>query len=236
MKRAPLPGVDPSIYLAALPLLVRNPSIVIVPLLMAVIGILVGRLFTPGGADLGGITGGILQLFVFLLMLFGLGTACIIADDAWRHGRASFENGWVEARRRAPEILMAAIGVSFVLAIGQYASALLGAIGYLLLAAAAFFLIFAIPAAAVGGVPGGAAIQVSIDRVRANPLSAALATIVTIGLVIVVTPMLTWLAPYLTGFSVIGSLIEAVFQAIFVSYSALIVTKSYTDAAFGRRF
>jgi hypothetical protein len=243
MRRAPqLPGVDLKIYLSALPLLARNPSIVVVPLLMAVAGVLLIRLFPPtGGAVLGSLTAGIVWLIVFLLLMFGLGTACIIADDAWRHGHVSFDRDWAEARRRAPEILMASIGVSLVLWIAQFVGQLLGPVAILLIALAAFFLIWAIPAAAIGGIPGGAAIQASIDRVRANPLSAALATIVTLALVVILAPLVqswfeNWLYPFTAGTTVVGSLIGALIQSITVAYAALIITKTYSDAAFGRRW
>jgi hypothetical protein len=243
MKRVPqLPGVDLSIYWSALPLLVRNPSIVVVPLLMAVIGVLLARIFPIGASSLGGLTGGLVWLLTVLLILFGLGTACVIADDAWRHSRASFDRDWTEARRRAPEILFAALGVTFVIGIAQYVATFLGGMLALILTAiAAFFLIWTIPAAAIGGVPGGAALQVSIDRVRSNPLSAAIAAIVTIVLTVILAPLgkfwiESWLAPYTPGMSVGGELIGAVLEAIAISYSALIITKSYADAAFGRRY
>jgi hypothetical protein len=243
MRRAPqLPGVDLRIYLTALPLLVRNPSIVVVPLLMAVAGVLLIRLFPPvGGAVLGSLTGGIVWLGVFLLLMFGLGTACIIADDAWRHGHVSFDRDWAEARRRAPEILMASIGLSLILWLAQFVGVLLGWVSILLVALAAFFLIWAIPAAAIGGIPGAAAIQASIDRVRANPLSAALATIVTLALVVILAPLVqswfeNWLSPFTAGTTVVGSLVGALIQAITVAYAALIITKTYSDAAFGRRW
>ena len=244
MKRAPqLPGVDFSIYASAAALLVRNPTIIVVPLLMAVVGVLINRVIVAGAGagGLGGLTASVALLFEFLLLLFGLGAACIIADDAWRHSRASFEKGWVEARRRAPEILMTAVGVSLLFTVGQIVTQTFGVIGYLLLAVIAFFLIFAIPASAIGGIPGAAAIQVSIDRVRANPLSAAVATIVTIALTMYVAPIAAvaidgWFAPYDGGTTLVGALALAVLQSIAIGYSALVITKSYFDVAFGRRY
>ncbi len=57
------------------------------------------------------------------------------------------------------------------------------------------FLIWTIPAAAVGGIPGGAAIQVSIERVRAQPLPAILATVVALALLGYVVPLAgSWIA------------------------------------------
>jgi hypothetical protein len=243
MKRSPLAGIDLTIYPRALLLLVTNPSIILVPLLMAVIAVLMSRVLSPGsGMGLAGITAGIGGLIALLLELFGLGTACIIADSAWRHGRASFDDGWTEARRRGGDILTSAIFFSLILGVAQYAGALLGAIlALILMAVAALFLIWAIPAAAVGGIPGGASVQVSIERVRATPIPAALVTIVSI-LVAFWLPQLvgTWLGdlifPLVAGTPLVASLIGALIQAVALSYVALIITKTYTDAAFTRRW
>jgi hypothetical protein len=167
VKRSPVPGIDLGVYVSALPVLVRNPSIIVVPLLMAVIGVLLGVVMTPfSSGTVGSLTLGLAQLISFMLTLFGLGAACVIADDAWRHGRASFDRGWVETRNRGGDILMAAVGFGLLISVGLYVTQLLGIIGYLVTAAIVVFLIWTIPAAAVGGIPGGAAIQVSIERVR----------------------------------------------------------------------
>jgi hypothetical protein len=243
MKRSPLPGVDLGVYLQAIPLLVRNPSIIVVPLLMAVIGVLVGRVMQPyGGSPFSQMTSGLAGFILLLLQLFGLGAACIIADDAWRHGRASFDRGWSETQRRGGEILMSALGVAIVTSLGQFVAVLLGSLVSLILSVViALFLIWAIPAAAIGGVPGGASIQISIDRVRGNPLSAAIATIVTIAVTFFGAPWLAtivigWLLPYLAGSApIIESLLFALFSAIAYGYVALILTKTYSDAAFTRR-
>ena len=242
MRRTQLPGVDLGVYARAVPLLLRNPSIVVVPLLMAVIGILLALTLMPGAGALGVATGGLASLVVLLLELFGLGTACIIADDAWRHGRASFDRGWTEARRRAGEIFFASIGLTLLLFIAQYAGILLPIpfLALLLQAAVIFFCIWTIPAAAIGGVPGGAAIQISIDRVRENPLSAALAAVVSVALIHFAAPILAadlaaWILPYSGGSAIIGALIEALFEAIAIGYVGLVLAKTYTDASFGGR-
>jgi hypothetical protein len=244
MPRAPVPSVDLSPYIKALPLLVRNPTIIVVPLLMTVVGVLFGQLFSPyGGGVLTEATGGLAALIVFLLDLFGLGAACVMADDAWRQGRVSFDSGWSEARRRGGDILMAAVGVGLLLSVGQYVSNLFGGVGIILMAVIAFFLIFAIPAAAVGGIPGGAAIQVSIDRARSAPLAAGIATAATILLVFFAAPYAAlylgaFIAPYAGGSTlIVAALLKALLQAIAVAYMALVLTKTYTEVAFtGRRW
>jgi hypothetical protein len=242
VKRAPLLGIDVTVYATALPVLVRNPSIIVVPLLMAVIGVLLTVVMTPfSSGGIGSMTLGLAQLVVFMLTLFGLGAACVIADDAWRHGRASFDRGWVETRRRGSDILMAAVGFGLLVTVGLYVTQLLGLIGYLLTAAIIVFLIWTIPAAAVGGIPGGASIQVSIDRVRSSPLPAVLATIVALVLLGLAVPIAAnWLATLLLtwtyGSILVERLIAALLQALAISYIALVITKTYTDAAFSRRW
>jgi hypothetical protein len=241
VKRAQPSPIDLAPYAAAIPLLVRNPSIVVVPLLMAVIGVLLGVVMTPGGGSgIGVATAGLAGLIEFLLTLFGLGAACIIADDAWRHGQASFDRGWTEAQRRGGEIFMASIGFGLLVTVGTYVAAWFGPIGLLLTVVIITFLIWTIPAAAVGGIPGGAAIQVSIDRVRANPLAAVPATIVSIALLVFAVPYATaalggMLLQYSFGSTLLYRLAGALLQAIAMGYIALVITKTYTDTAFGAR-
>jgi hypothetical protein len=243
MRRAPVAGPDLGIYLRALPLLVRTPSIVVVPLMMAVLGILVGEVLAPlGGGIAGQLTGGLAGFLVFILELFGLGAACVIADDAWRHGRASFDRGWSEARRRGSELFMAAFGVAIVLSAASFVTPLFGAlVADVLAAIAVVFLIWVMPAAAIGGVPGGAALGISIERVRETPLPAIVAAVVAIALLRVAVPyaavnLFILVAPYGGSLSpIIFQLITALLQAIAMGYIALIVTKTYADVAFGRR-
>lgn len=230
MRRSPLPGVDLGVYAAALPLLVRNPAIVVIPLLMLVVGVLIGQLFPGGGL------GGFANLFTILLSLFGLGAACIMADDAWRHGRASFESGWSDARRRAGDIFMAALGVTLLITVAQFVGSFLGALALLLVAAVAIFLIWTVPAAAIGGIPGGAAIQVSIDRVRSTPLPAAIAAVVSVLLIfcarLAAINLAAAIGPSTGDAVIVEALIGALLQAIAIGYIALVLAKTYADSAF----
>jgi hypothetical protein len=241
MRRAPLSGVDLSVYAKAVPLLVRNPSIVVVPLLMAVIGVLLGLVMVPySGGLMGSMTGGLAYFVLILLELFGLGAACIIADGAWRKGRASFENGWAEARRKGGDILFASLGVTLLLWVAQYAGSLIGPLAIALMVLVVVFLIWTIPAAAVGGIPGGAAIQASIDRVRGAPLPAVIAAIVSVALLALGVPLLSsylggLLLPLMAASIIPELLLNALLQGVAVGYVALILTKTYTDAAFGTR-
>jgi hypothetical protein len=232
-----LRNLDLLMYVRALGLLVRNPSIIVVPLLMGVVGVFVGQI---GGGSGGGIIGGITQLLVILLNMFAFGAACIIADTAWRRGHASFDDGWNEARRKGGEILTAAMGFTFVLYLAQFAGTLVGALANILLAVALYFLIYTIPAAAIGGVPGGAALQISIERARYHPLPTIVVAVVSVAAYLLGSLLMPYFAPLLAqssfaSFNLVIALFGALIQAIAVGYIALIVTKTYADISFGRR-
>ncbi|GAC1421746.1 MAG: hypothetical protein NVSMB5_15070 [Candidatus Velthaea sp.] len=238
-----LRGVDPLMYLRALGLLVRNPAIMVVPLLMGVIGVFVSQFAgDPGGGMLSGLTGSITGFIILLLKLFAFGTATILADQAWRRPRVSFDDGWTEARRKAGEIISAAFGFTFVLFIAGYAAQLLGPFGLVVYAAAIFFLIYTIPAAAIGGVPGGAALQISIDRARAHPIPTIVVTVISVALFlylgVLLSPLLAFFITPLSfaSFNLVAGLFNAIVQAIAVGYIALVVAKTYNDVSYGSRY
>ncbi len=239
-----LRGLDLLIYLRAFGLLVRNPSIVVVPLLMGIVGVFFAQVGgDPGGGGVfGSLTGGIMSLLILLLKMFAFGTACIIADAAWRRGRASFDESWNEARRKGGEILTAALGFTFVLYAAGFAGSLIGPLAPVILALAVYFLIYTIPAASIGGVPGGAAIQVSIDRARANPLPTIVVTIVSVAaffyLGFLLAPLFELLLAPLSfaSMNLLSAIFSATVQAIAVGYIALVVSKTYADVSFGRRY
>jgi hypothetical protein len=238
-----LRNLDLLMYLRAIVLLVRNPSIIVVPLLMGVIGVFVGQVGgeAGGGGIFGDLTSGITSLVVLLLKMFAFGTACIIADTAWRRGRAPFDDAWNDARRKGGEILTASLGFTFVLYVAAFAGSLVGPLSPILIAVALYFLIYTIPAAAIGGVPGGAALQVSIERARANPLPTIIVAVVSVAaflyLDVMLAPLFTYLLAPLSFASItlLAALFGAIVQAIAVGYIGLIVTKTYADISFGRR-
>ncbi|MDB5094972.1 MAG: hypothetical protein JWO85_3073, partial [Candidatus Eremiobacteraeota bacterium] len=176
-----------------------------------------------------------------MLQLFGLGAACVIADDAWRNGHASFERGWSEARRRGSDILMAALGVAIVTSLAQFVAVLLGIwVAFALGIVIYVFLIWAMPAAAVGGIPGGAAIGVSVERVRETPLPAVLTAIIAYAVTAFAVPyvstyLTSLLLPYISGAPIVIPLIGALLSAVAYGYVALIITRTYTGTAFTRR-
>jgi len=237
--------VDVTTYGRALLLLVRFPAVILAPLLVAVAQVLVFRLLSISdvGGPFAGATSGLVGLLLQLLNSFALSVSLIVADSAWRNGRAPFDHAWDEARRKAGDILMAAIGFSFILWAASLAGGLIGSVGALLLEAVAmFFFIYTLPAAAIGGVPGGAALQVSLERARGAVPATILVTVVYV-LVYVVLPILAQstlpslllLSPI--GYSdVVASLFGALIEAIAAGYVALVLAKTYNDVSYGRRY
>jgi hypothetical protein len=237
--------VDLVPYARALVMLVRFPGVILAPLLIAVARVLIFRLLSisdTGGA-VAGLTTGLAGLFVQLLQAFALCVSLIIADQAWRNGRAPFDEALDEARRKAPDILMAALGFTFIIWVAGQIGGFLGGIGTIALGAVAlFFFIYALPAAAIGGVPGGAALQISLDRARSAVPATIFVTVIFV-LVYYVVPVLATdaILPLLmlTSFevsSVIASLIGAFIEAVAAGYVALVLAKAYNDVSYGRRY
>jgi len=225
-----------NVYLEAIPLLLRNPALLLAPLFTGVLGVLVQEFGgAPAGGDvLGGLTSSILALLIFLFNCFGLGISVIIADNIWRSGKGSFEDGWEEGRRKAGDIFMAALGLNFIiyiaLQIGSFISPILGEVLFLV---AFFFLIYTIPAAAIGGVPGFMALNTSIERVRESYLPAIGLAVCFIVLYWAVGTVLIPL--YTAQLGISSFLIGAAFRAIVLGYFALVLARSYSNIAFVRR-
>lgn len=223
---------DLLVYLRAFGVFARNPTVIVLPLLAGLIGVLVSQVSDVAG---GGLIASLTTFLLLLIQLFALGVSIIIGDAGWRRGRASFDEAWQDARNKGRDILFAAFGFTFVLSIAQYAGQLVpGIIGIVLLAIATYYLIFTIAAAAIGGIPGGAAISVSIERVRGAPLASAILTIVVLVLFFFLPRALdTFL---FTTFGVtspmIGLLIDAVIQAVITGYLAIVMAKVYANVSF----
>ncbi|MGZ3497723.1 MAG: hypothetical protein ACXWNK_06515 [Vulcanimicrobiaceae bacterium] len=227
-------GLDLSLYFKALPLYARNLGVAIPPLVAAVVKILLGFLSGPITDPLGGAGVGIFGLIAQLVLGFSLGVSLIFADDAWRHGRASLSNAWAEARRKMGNILIATLGFFFLTYVAQLIGGLFGGIGSALLAAiAAFFLIYAFPAAAIGGAYGPDVFSASLRLARSRPLPTAILTIVSLFVYFYVGFILpVILGPYVgsAGFIVLQLLLPA----LATGYVAFVVAKQYSDYSFGR--
>jgi hypothetical protein len=234
--RKPRERIDLSIYVRALGVFARNPTVIVMPLLVGVIGVLLAQVTGFTGGD--SLTGGLASFILLLLQLFALGVSVIIADAGWRRGVASFDEAWQDARRKAGDIIFAAFGFTFVLQIAQLAGSMIGALGIVLTAVAVYGLIFAIPAAAIGGVPGGAAINASVERVKAAPLTAAVLAVVTIVLMLYFNAYVgVWIATAIDraiGPSILGSVLNALVNAIATGYVATVMAKVYSEVAFSR--
>lgn len=222
-------------YLQAIPLLLRNPALLLAPLFTGVLGVLVQEFGGgPSGDVLGGLSNSILSLLIFLFNCFGLGISVIIADNIWRSGKGSFEDGWEQGRRKAGDIFMAALGLNFIvyiaLQIGSFIHPILGEALFVL---AFFFLIYTIPAAAIGGVPGFMALNTSIERVRENYLPAIGLAVCFVVLYWAVGSVL--IPVYTVQLGISAFLISAAFRAVVLGYFALVLARSYTNVAFVRR-
>ena len=239
-------GLDPATYFKSIGLLVRNPSIMLAPfaasLVQSVLMLMAGTMLS--GGVIGTMNASLTQLVAQLLNSVGLAIAIIVADIAWRRGRAAFDEAWDDARRKLPDILMAALGFNFLVFVASYiGSMFLGGIGGLVLGAIAlFFFIYTMPAAAIGGIPGGASLQVSLERARANVLPTLVVYVVYIGTFFILNAYATsyvffWLTSLgVPSSNVVTALTVAVIQAILSGYVALVLAKTYADISYGRRW
>jgi len=229
------PRVDVAMYFQAIPMLVKHPSILAVPLLAAVLAILMESVIAPFATNaVGGAGIGLFGMLVQLVYMWAFGIAIIQASHIWRERRGSFDEAWEEGRSKFGGIVLAAIGFQFLVWIAGYIGAIFGSLAAvlspLLTAVAAFFLIYAIPAAAIGGMPGSLAISASVRAVRANVPGSILLAVVFV--------LLWYVGPfylqYVTGTlpSIYYSLITAVIEAIVLAYLAFPFAKQYDDVAF----
>jgi hypothetical protein len=235
--------VDLGAYVRAFGLYARNPWLALAPFIVALIGMVLTMVTPSGGGPLGGLTGGLMGLFVNLLDAFGLAVSLIVADTAWRRGRAPFSDAWDEARRKAGDILMAALGFTFLLYVAGLVGSFVGSIGGIVLTAiAAYFFIYTIPAAAIGGIPGGAALQASIERVQRSYANSFLLGVVFVLFTALFPTVWGYAAAGLASFSdvmasnAVVQILGACIKAIGIGYLSLVMAKAYNDASYGRRY
>lgn len=227
-------GVNFSIYGRALPYLVRNPSILAMPLLAAVLDMLLSYTGQVASDPLGGLGTGIFGMIIQIVYLFAFGVAIIQANNIARGYKTKFDDAWEEARRKAGGIFIAAIGFQFIVYVAAYVGSLLSIVPFLQIALqllAYFFLILTIPAAAIGGLPGGLALSASMRAVRGNPIPCLVLAIVFVALWIGVPLLVT---VYIGDrFGTLGyELIIAVSRAIVLGYMAFPFATTYDDIAF----
>ncbi len=221
-------------YVRAVPLLFRHLSILAVPLLAAVVDVLIDQI-TPFFTDAaGGVGAGLFLLLVQLVYLWAFGVAIIQASNIWRSRRGSFDEAWDESRLKFGGLLLAAIGFQFVVWAASYIGSFLGPlVGLALGAVAALFLIYTIPAAAIGGMPGSLAISASIRGVRANVAASVILALVFFALWYVLVPVgLPYVLQRLTPLE--WQLVMAAVRALVLAYLAFPFAKQYDDIAFTR--
>jgi hypothetical protein len=240
------PGAGAASYLQAIPLLLRNPSIALAPLLAALAQAALFMVVPSTANDglLGMLNNSLTGLIAQLLNGFALGVALICADAAWRRGRAPFDEAWDEARRKVSDIFIATIGFNFAIFVARYiGGTLLPFIGAIVLGAVAlFFCIYALPAASIGGIPGGASLQVSLERARAAPAPTFVVCVVYVFTYFVLQNILaTFVLQFLFGLNVpsssaVSSVVVALIQAILAGYVALVLSKTYNDVSYRRMY
>lgn len=225
--------VDFLMYARAIPMLFTKPSILAMPLLAGVIAWGIAEL-TPLLTDaVGGAGAGIFSSIAQIIYLWAFGIAVIQASNAWRGRRATFDEAWEEGKRKSGGIFMAALGFLFIIWVAAYIGSLLGSmIGIFLELVAAFFLIYTIPAAAIGGLPGQLALSGSINAVKANVFGAAILAIVFVA-VWIVLPNYIAFVPFGDNFAV-NNLIVAAIHSLLLGYLAFPFAKQYDDVAFSR--
>lgn len=220
-------------YARAVPLLLRHPSIFVMPLLAAVVDLLLTQVTPFFTNAVGGAGSSLFGIIITLVYGFCFGVAVIAANNVWRQTRRGFDDAWEEGRHKAGGILIATIGFYFLLYVAQYAGTLLGStvLQIVLQLVVAFFLIYTIPAAAIGGMPGNFAIGASFRAVRENVLGAAV-------LAIVFVLLWQWLPYFVVGQlgAALGpityELVLAGIKAVVLAYLAFPFAKQYDDVAF----
>jgi hypothetical protein len=228
--------VDLAMYARAVPLLFRHLSILAVPLLAAVLSVLIEQITPFLTNAVGGAGAGLFGMLIQLVYLWAFGVAIIQASNIWRSRRGSFDEAWEESRPKFGGIVLAAIGFQFVVWAASYIGSFAGSagvIGLLLGAVAAFFLIYTIPAAAIGGMPGSLAISASIRGVRNNVIASVILAIVFFALWYVLVPIAL---PYLLVplSPLVWQLVTAAVRALVLAYLAFPFAKAYDDVAFTR--
>jgi len=240
-----LRGFDPSIYGKALVLLVKFPQVMAWPLLAGIFQYLILSAI-PGGGGGGGMfdtmSAGLYGILGQLVSGFGFALALIAADSAWRYGRAPLGDTWETGTRKIADLFFAALGFTFVVSLAGIIGSFLGGRGSIVLTLVAFyFFVYTIPAAAIGGVPGAAALNTSLERARDNPGPTLPVAILYYAVVYLLPPaVIELLSPLLLNSDVfanpvVGSLAVVVVTTIFRGYLALVMSKTYADLAFGRR-
>lgn len=223
--------LDAAAYLQGLSIYVRYPAIALPPLIAAILGVGLYYLSGPLFAPVAGAGGSLISYLVSVLYGFAFGVSVLIADDAWRHGHPSLASAWRDAQQKGVNILLAVVGFLFLVYVAQLIGGIIAPIaGDALAAVAIWAFIYAIPAAAMGGVPGGATFSASLQAARRHPIATALLTIVSL---IVWIGLNGYAVAYLGQYSVAAFITASiVMPAAALGYIAIVAAKLYTNLAF----
>jgi hypothetical protein len=228
VRRAP----DLGIYFRAIPMLARHPSVLVAPLLGAVVAIVLGQIAGYVTPQIGYLGASLLTWAAQVFYFYAFAVAIIQADAIERGLRTNFDSAWEDARRKAGGIIVAAIGFWFLFYVAQDIGLLFNSamLVYILELVVVFFFVYSIPAAAIGGLPGGYALGASMRATRGDVAGAAL---LAIGLVALFEFLPVYLVSYIPGLSnVEATLVVAAMQAIVLGYLAFPFAKQYADVAY----
>lgn len=218
-------------------MLLRRPSIFVAPLLGAVVALVIAEIAIYLTAPLAGAGSGIFDFIADVFYSFVFGVAIIQADAIERGLRGTFDTAWEESRHKAGGILIAAVAFWFLVNVAMYIGSIVGLeveLGLLLVTA--FLLIYTIPAAAIGGLPGQLALGGSFRAVRADLIGAA-------ALAIAFVLFFTFLPVYIASLlaerfalsHTVAVLVQALLNAIALGYLAFPFAKQYADVAYRAR-
>lgn len=233
MKRGGRPAINFAIYGTGVVQLLRHPTVVVIPLLVAVADAFVSYFSGLVTDPLGGAGQSIIAFALQILYLFAFAAAIVQANNIVRGTRsAGFDASWEETRGKIGGILIAALGFQFVSTIASYIAGMLGLgeIGLVLQLVVDFFLILTMPAAAIGGLPGQMALSGSIRAVRANWPACLILAIAFVALWFYLP---SYVAVMFSGYGIFAAIIaQAVARAIVLAYLAFPFAVTYDETAF----
>ncbi len=132
---------------------------------------------------------------------------------------------------KAGNVLLAIVGFYFLIYVAGLIGSILStylAIALTVLAVWAF--IYAIPAAAIGGIPAGGVFSASVQSARRHPLATAILAIVSY---VVWRALTEYALGAISGYMGLGfDAAQVLLTAIALGYIALIVARQYADLAF----
>ncbi len=231
--------MDYAMYWQAVPLLLRNPTILALPLLAGLVQVLMGYLEQLFTDPLGGMGGIVFQTIVYLAYGIAFGIATIQASHLWRARAGGFDAAVDEGRAKLGGIALATIGFYFLTYVAGYIFGAAGqAIGLLAQLVANFFLVYTIPAAAIGGLQGSDAISGSIRASRTAIFPTIVLTIVyfVVKVLLPIRIVMIIAAPFALLPPLAFDVMFAIVQAIAIAYLAFPFAKQYDEIAFRARW